>query len=110
MGEGVVAHRAAELYLHREGRYKILFSSRKELKDLKIRFGSENGEFKVNFSFFDLPQFDGETSREIKELDLSVPIFFPLRWLHLYEIDLNLKHLSSELMVRKPFFFQIIPQ
>jgi len=109
MGKGVVAHRAAELFLHREGDYKILFSSRKKLKDIKVIFGSEKGEYRVKFSIFDLPQFEGKISYEKKELNLYLSNSFHYKWLYLYEIDLNLKHLSSELMVRNPFFFQVIP-
>ena len=109
MGPGVIAHRAAELFLHREGSYRILFSSRKELERVLIKFGSMDGEYEVRFSLFDLPAYEGKTGREIVELPFSVTAVYPFKWLHLYEFNIHIRQLSSELMLRKPFFFQIIP-
>jgi len=109
MGKGVVAKKTAELYLHREGSYKILFSTRRELKKIKLTFGSDKGEYEVKLSFFDLPAFEGKTSHERKELVLSPPAYFPYKYLCLYEINLNLKKLTSESMLIDPYFFQVFP-
>lgn len=109
MGKGVIVHRAAELYLHREGRYRILFSSRRRLEKVKVKFGSDKGAYKAAFTFFDLPLFEGDLAYETKEVTLAPPAFYPLPWLYLYEINIDLEHRSPELMVRNPFFFQVVP-
>ncbi|TET22780.1 MAG: hypothetical protein E3J76_04515 [Candidatus Aminicenantes bacterium] len=109
MGRGVVAKKMAEFYLHRENSYKILFSSRTKLEKIKFTFGSEKGEYEVRLSFFDLSIFDGKTSYEKKELIFSPSAYYPFKKLFLYEININLKKLSSESMPVDPYFFQVIP-
>jgi len=109
MGKGVVAKKMAELYLHRENSYKILFSSRKKLEKIRLTFGSEEGKYEVKISFFDLPLFEGKTSYERKELIFPLPAYYPFKKLCLYEINLNLKKLSSESMLIDPYYFQVFP-
>ncbi|MFC2156730.1 hypothetical protein ACFLT9_02715 [Acidobacteriota bacterium] len=109
MGKGVIAHRAAELYFHRDGAYRILFSSRKKLEKVLVKFGSLDGEYEIRFSVFDLPPFEGSTRGEIIERPFTITADYPFKWLHLYEINVHIRQISSELMLRKPFFFQIIP-
>jgi hypothetical protein len=109
MGEGVVAKKMAELHLHQEKEYRILFSSRTELDKIRITFGSEKGEYSVRFSMFDLPLFDGKTSFERKTLEIFPKAHYPYKNLFLYEINLELKKLSSESMLVDPYFFQIVP-
>jgi len=109
MGKGVVAKKTAELYLHREHSYKILFSSRTELKKIKLTFGSEEGEYEIKLSFFDLPLFEEKTSYERKEFIFPPPAYYPFKKLYLYEINLNLTKLSSESMLVDPYFFQVFP-
>jgi len=109
MGEGVVPKKTAELHLHREKDYRILFSSRTELDKIRITFGSEKGEFAVRFSLFDLLLFDGKTVYEKKSLEISPEAYYPFKNLFLYEINLDLTKLTSESMLVDPYFFQIIP-
>jgi hypothetical protein len=109
MGEGVVAKKMAELHLHKEKEYRILFSSRTELERINIRFGSEKGEYSLRFSLFDLPVYEGTSSYEIKILEVTPEAFYPFRNLFLYEINLELDQISSESMLVDPFFFQVVP-
>lgn len=110
IGKGVVAKNEGELYLHVPKTYRILFSSRRPLKSVKIRYGSEDGVYGISFSLFDLPPFEAGTAHEVREIDLDLPACFPFRNLFLYEINLTLTHHSDENMLRLPYFFQIIPQ
>ena len=109
MGKGVIAKKEAELYLHREGSYKILFSSRRQLEKLQMTFGSDKGEYEAKLTFFDLPVFEGKTSFERKELVFPSSAYFPFKNLYLYEINLNLKKLTAESMLIDPYYFQVLP-
>ncbi|MFW6128900.1 MAG: hypothetical protein ACOC6P_01470 [Candidatus Aminicenantaceae bacterium] len=109
MGKGVVAKKMAEFYLHYDKSYKIIFSSRRKLNQIKINFGSEEGKYKVNIDFFDMNVFRGKTINEKKEITYTPTAYYPFKKLYLYEININIEHLSSELMLRNPYFIQIIP-
>jgi hypothetical protein len=109
MGDGVVVKKTAEFYLHRENKYRILFSSRKARENLQVNFGSEKGEHEIRMSFFDLPIFEGKTSYETKTIALNPSAYYPYKNLYLYEIQLDLTKISSESMLVDPFFFQIVP-
>jgi hypothetical protein len=110
IGKGVVAKAEAELYLHIPKTYRILFSSRRPLERVKVRYGSETGKYDIRFSLFDLPAVEDKTTFETKEIDLNLPAYFPFRSLFLYEINLTLTHHSEENMLRQPYFFQVLPQ
>ena len=109
LGEGVVIKEMGELYLHREGSYRVLFSSRTKIENIKLNFGSEKGKFEAKFSFFDIPLWEGKTSYERKEFILTPQIYYPFKKLFLYEILIDLKKYSSESMLIDPYFFQILP-
>lgn len=110
MGKGVVLKQNGELYLHLEKRYRILFSSRRELDNLKLTFGSDAGDYEIRADFFDLPLFEEKTSRQMKEFFFAASASRKVKNLFLYEIDITLKHLSPESMLVEPFFFSIVPQ
>lgn len=109
MGKGVVAKKMAEFYLHREHSYKILFSSKKKLEKIRLTFGSETGEYDLNISFFDIPLFKGTTFYEKKEFIFAPTGYYSFKNLYLYELNLDLKKLSSESMLSAPYFFQVFP-
>lgn len=109
MGKGVVANDRGELYLHREGAYRILFTSRRRLEKVKLVFGSESGGYDVKMSCFDISFFNEKTTYEKKEITLELPAYYPFKKLYLYEVNLNLKKLSSESMLKTPYFFKLFP-
>ena len=109
MGKGVVAKESGDFYLHLEKPYRFLFGSRKSLERLKLRFGSEMGEYGLELEQFDLPLWQGETRGEVKEIEFSPAAAYRFRNLFLYEIDLRLSHRSGESMQLDPFLFQILP-
>jgi len=107
--QDVVAKKEAEFYLHAPRKYTFLFASRKKLEKLRLRFGSEVGEYQVQLYFFDQPLFQGRLQKKIDEISLRPWPSFLWKNFHLYELKLNLTHLSSESMKRYPFFIQIYP-
>ncbi len=109
MGEGVIAKRQAEFYLHREKSYKLYFSSRRKLEKLKLVFGSENGDHTLGIRCFDLPYIEERTSRQRRETILSPPEGFRFKNLYLYELTLDLKQHSRESMLISPYLFQVVP-
>jgi hypothetical protein len=109
MGRGVVAKKMSEFYLHREGSFTFLFTSRTELEEIKLVYGSTKGTYTAKISFFDLPVYEGKTSNEKKEKILSPPGYYPYKKLFLYQICLDLRKTSSESMLVHPYFLQILP-
>lgn len=109
MGQGVVAKESGDFYLHFEKSYRFVFSSRTKLERVKLLFGSDKGEYDVRMTFFDLPFFEGQTAFEKKEILLEPVAFYRLKNFFLYEINISLRHRSSESMLVDPYVFQVIP-
>jgi hypothetical protein len=109
MGKGVIAKESGDFYLHLEKPYRFLFGSRRKLASLKLRFGSNSGEYDLEMRQFDLPLWQGKTAAEIEEMTFRPAAVYEFKGLFLYEIDLRLTHRSGESMLLEPFLFQVIP-
>jgi len=109
LGKDVVAKNEGELYLHDDRDYKVIFGSREKLEQLKIVFGSTEGEHDVRLRLFDLPAYEGRTAREKKDVILTAPASFPFRNLHLYEIDFRFEKKSAENLKVDPYLLQVLP-
>ena len=109
MGKGVIAKESGDFYLHLEKPYRFLFGSRKKLAKVKLRFGSNKGEYDLEMRQFDLPLWAGKTNGEVKEIEFEPAAVYEFKRLFLYEIDLRLTHRSDESMLLEPFLFQVIP-
>jgi hypothetical protein len=109
-GQGVVAKDSGDFYLHVEKSYRFLFGSRRKLGAVRLRLGSTAGDYRVDVRQFDLPLWQGETQREIRETEFEPAAAYKFRQLFLYEVDLRLSHRSEESMLLEPFLFQVIPQ
>jgi len=109
MGRGVVIKPWGDMYLHFEKRYRILFSSRRKLDEVKIGYGSEKGEYEVRTRFFDLPLFEDRTVLQKKETTFKLPAYYLRNGLYIYEIDVEIKKHSAENMLIDPYFFSITP-
>jgi hypothetical protein len=110
MGKGVVAKEGGDFYLHVEKSYRLLFGSRKKLERVRLRFGSAAGDYEADVRQFDLPLWQGETRREIKEIDFEPAAAYPFKRLFLYEVKVRLSHRSAESMLLEPFLFQVMPR
>lgn len=109
MGKGVIIKPPADLYLHQEKSYTILFNTKARLEKLRLAFGSDKGEFDVRIRYFDLPVFEGRVSRETREIELETPACYPNRNLYLYGFEVRLRKLSDENMLTNPFLVRFIP-
>ena len=109
MGKGVITKESGDFYLHLEKPYRFLFGSRKKLARVKLRFGSNKGEYDLEMRQFDLPLWRGKTNGEVKEIDFEPAAAYEFKQLFLYEVDLRLSHRSDESMLLEPFLFQVIP-
>lgn len=107
--KGASAKSEGKFSLTREGHLRFLFSSTKELENVRLIFGSQDGEYDLKVSCFDMPFFESQTSHEKKERLVPLPASFPYKRLYLYEINVDLKKNSPESMAMKPYFFQIAP-
>ncbi len=109
VGKGVIAKDSGDFYLHVEKDYTFLFASTAKLNRLKLVFGSDAGEYDLKLSLFDLPLFEEKTAYEMRERVLAPAASYSIKNLHLYELNLQLTHLSGESMLVDPFLIQIIP-
>ncbi len=109
IGKGVISKSQGDFYLHLERNYRFVFGSRRKLDRIRLKLGSASGEYDFALSLFDLPLFKGTAERETKEFVFAPAAFYLRRNLFLYEINLRLKHRSTESMLLEPFLFQVIP-
>ena len=109
LGKDVVAKNEGELYLHDDRAYKVIFGSKEKLEQVKLVFGSTEGEHDVRIRLFDLPVFEGRATREKKDLILKAPAYFQYRTLYIYEIDFQFKKRSAENLKIDPYLLQILP-
>jgi hypothetical protein len=109
MGKGVITKESGDFYLHLEKRYRLLFASRRKLEAVKLRFGSNSGDYDLEMRQFDLPLWKGRSAFQVREVIFRPAAAYKLRNLNLYEIDLRLVHRSAESMLLEPFLFQVLP-
>ncbi|MDW7760183.1 MAG: hypothetical protein SCM96_06055 [Acidobacteriota bacterium] len=109
LGRGVVIKPDGALYLHEEKSYRILFGSKRRIERLKIFYGSEEGNFRAAVKVFDLPLFAPDTQRTIGEFEFDIPVHTVARHLYLYEVTVDLEHLSDENLKVHPYLIHLIP-
>jgi hypothetical protein len=85
------------------------FTSWRKIENLKIEFGSLEGEYQVNLRFFDQELYDGIVSQEIKTLVLSSPHFYRFKNSNLYGISIDIKNLSAISTAEYPFLLILQP-
>lgn len=109
LGRGVVVKEEGDFYLHIEKPYRFIFGSKKQLKEIELRLGSEKGDYEINLRAFDLPLIKTRTNQEKTMLRLNLPPPYKRGHLYLYEINLEIKHFSKESMLIEPFMIQFVP-
>ena len=105
----LVVKKESELDLYSPRTRTIRFSSKKELKKVKLVYGAERGEVAADIRFFDLPLFEKQTRDEKKEWIFEPPGYFRFRGLYVYEITIAFKKSPSGNLAINPYFFQIVP-
>lgn len=90
--------------------YVFHFTSWRKLNTLDLDFGSDQGDYYVEVHLFDQEIFKGETSQDIKTLNLPDPDFYAYKKAHLYRVSIYLERRSAVSIVEHPFFFSITPK
>jgi hypothetical protein len=108
-GSGIVAKGEGEFYLHFAKPYRIIFASRKPLRRIKLKIGSEKGEHTARLAYFDRPLDIVPTAREYRLLQFEPQTAYRWRGLYVYELDVDLRHSSDELMLDAPYLLKITP-
>jgi len=90
--------------------YNFIFASRKEIEELKIKFGTTEGNFRVELKLFDQILFKGETANKMQTLSTLSPPSYPFKNSHLYQMKIRLEQISGEPVTKNPFFFSIYPK
>jgi len=89
--------------------YIFNFTSWRELQDITIDFGSLDGTFFATIKLFDRTLFEGETSKEMKTLDISAPPAYRYKKTNLYRIYFELTNMSEISAADNPYLFTIQP-
>ncbi len=90
--------------------YVFHFTSWRTINALDLNFGSDQGDYYVEVHLFDQELFKGETSHDIKNLNLPDPDFYAYKKAHLYRVSIYLERRSAVSIVEHPFFFSITPR
>lgn len=89
--------------------YEFNFTSWRQIQDLALEFGSEQGDYAVEVKLFDEVLYDGTTSREIKTVNIPTPPRYRYKKTNLYRITLRVKGLSDISTADNPYHFSILP-
>lgn len=89
--------------------YYLYFTSRGQIAELKVDFGSTAGDYALKFGFLDQPVFEESTAREVKSRVVEAPP--PYRWknTNLYRVTIHLEKKSDVRTGVNPYLFAIRP-
>jgi hypothetical protein len=87
--------------------YRFNFRTERPLEELKISFGSTQGDYACEMKIFDEPFFRGETAREIKNLNLIDPPRYQLKKDSYYELTFYLGKGAGVQTELNPYLFMI---
>jgi hypothetical protein len=110
LGKGVIIKPNGELYFHVEKTYRVLFATKKKIGRAKLVYGADRGTYDIAVRFFDLPLFEDRTADGRKEHVFEPPAARTWRRFQVYELTVELKHLTAENMKLDPFAFAVIPE
>jgi len=85
------------------------FTSWRKIENLKIEFGSLEGEYQVSLRFFDLELFSGIVDHEMKSLEQSSPPLYRYKNTNLYSLSIEIKNLSDISTAENPFLLILQP-
>jgi hypothetical protein len=85
------------------------FTSWRKIENLKIEFGSLEGEYQVDLRFFDQELYSGIVSREMNALVRSSPPSYRYKNANLYRLSITIKNLSDVSTAENPFLLILQP-
>jgi len=89
--------------------YLFSFTSWRELKDIRLEFGSLEGRYRISIRLFDETLFEGETDKETKILNVPSPSSYRFKKTNLYRLRVDLANLSQIKTSENPYLFIIHP-
>lgn len=89
--------------------YMFTFTSWRQLKDIRLEFGSLEGRYHLSLKLFDHELFDGETDQEMKTLEIPAPPSYRYKKTNLYRLRVELTNLSDISTSENPYVFIIQP-
>ena len=89
--------------------YSFYFSSWRELPDLLLELGSDQGLYTAEIKYFDQVIFRGQTQEEIKTLRFPPVPAYNLKSQNLYHISIFLENKSDVDTQKSPYRFSILP-
>lgn len=99
-----------EFHLTRDNyHYTFNFTSWREIKNLKLTFGSLEGHYKITVKLFDLILFQDETHKNILTKTFPFPEKYPYKNTLLYQIQVKLERVSGPTPQEIPYLFSIYP-
>jgi hypothetical protein len=85
------------------------FTSWRKIENLKIEFGSSEGEYQVKLRFFDQELFSGIVNQEMKTLIQSSLPLYRYKNTNLYRLSIEIKNLSDIPTAENPFLLILQP-
>ena len=89
--------------------YDFYFSSWRKYQELKVEFGSLEGDYNLGLRFFDEPLMEEKTAKEIRTVAFNSPPAYRWKNLNLYKISIHLERQSDVKTVLNPYLFAIRP-
>jgi len=88
----------------------MIFTSWRDIQNLKIGFGSLKGEYRVKLQFFEEELFDGIVTREFRTVFHPSPSSCRYKNTNLYRLRVDLENLSDIDTAKDPFHLSIRPE
>ena len=88
----------------------MIFTSWRDIQNLKIEFGSLKGEYRVKLRFFEEELFDGIVTREFRTVFHPSPSSCRYKNTNLYRLRVDLENLSDIDTAKDPFHLSIRPE
>ncbi|MFB0564207.1 MAG: hypothetical protein ACETWK_00840 [Candidatus Aminicenantaceae bacterium] len=100
-----------KFYLTRENSHSYVFhfTSWRKIREMRIKFGSLAGNYKVDLRLFDKVLFRGNTSSEVRQMNYTLPPSYRYKRINLYRITLYLEEASDISTAKNPYVFSLQP-
>jgi len=89
--------------------YHFYFATKKPVEKLKVEYGSSKGDYELRLGFFDKPEFDDTTRREIKDRILESPPAYRWKKFNLYRLGIHLEKKSDVRTGLNPYYLGFQP-
>jgi hypothetical protein len=110
LSRAAIMHQPARFSLLEDNRdYNFYFASRRPLKNLRIDFGSRQGDYDLGLGFWDEHPDNHPTRRVLDALTFADPPFYRLKGNFLYRVSIRVENKSGVKTGANPYQFAITP-